>query len=163
MTSCTCGSERRRLDTYTGLAGPGPTLVERPEPAVLPAAEAATRRSLEISPTFSGNHWLLGRIFLERGQPDAALHEMEIESPDGGRDAGLAIAYHALGRLAESDRSLALLTAALGLVLAWAPDVTAEFNWRYQLPMVVLLPISAALAWTRLRGQPGTTATPSTD
>lgn len=60
-------------------------------------------------------------------------------------------------------RSLALLTAALGLVLAWAPDVTAEFNWRYQLPMIVLLPISAALAWTRLRSQPATTATPSTD
>jgi hypothetical protein len=56
-------------------------------------------------------------------------------------------------------RSLALLSAALGFGLAWAPDVIAEFTWRYQLPVVVLLPMAAAMAWTRLHsgpsGQPG--------
>lgn len=62
-------------------------------------------------------------------------------------------------------RPLVLLTLALALGLIAVPDVTAEFVWRYQLPLVVFLPASAALAWTRLRGrsQPGTTATPSTD
>jgi hypothetical protein len=55
-------------------------------------------------------------------------------------------------------RSLALLSAALALALSWAPDVTAEFTWRYQLPLVVLLPMAAALAWTRLRTESGTTA-----
>lgn len=59
-------------------------------------------------------------------------------------------------------RPLALLATLIGLGLALAPDFTAEFTWRYQLPLVILLPIGAALAWTRLR-QPGTTATPSTD
>ncbi|MDX6358910.1 MAG: hypothetical protein QOH37_1964, partial [Nocardioidaceae bacterium] len=47
----------------------------------------------------------------------------------------------------------------------------AEFVWRYELTLFTLLPMSAALAWTRLRAprterddpQPGTTATPSTD
>jgi hypothetical protein len=65
-----------------------------------------------------------------------------------------------------------LLTLALPLVLIAVPDVTAEFVWRYQLPLVVLLPLSAALGWTRLRAvrrpapaadQPGTPATASTD
>jgi choline-glycine betaine transporter len=62
-----------------------------------------------------------------------------------------------------------LLVLPLGLSLV--PDLTAEFVWRYELTLFTLLPMSAALAWTRLRalragrddGQPGTTATPSTD
>jgi hypothetical protein len=66
-----------------------------------------------------------------------------------------------------SLRPLALLTLALPLMLIAVPDVTAEFVWRYQLPLVTLIPLSAALGWTRVRGrvdgQPGTTATPSTD
>jgi hypothetical protein len=38
----------------------------------------------------------------------------------------------------------------MGLVLV--PDLTAEFTWRYQVPELVLLPVGAALGWTRLRG-----------
>ena len=63
-------------------------------------------------------------------------------------------------------RPLAVLLLALPLTLILVPDVTAEFVWRYQLPLVTMLPLSAALGWTRLRRprrQPGTTATPSTD
>jgi hypothetical protein len=54
-----------------------------------------------------------------------------------------------------SLRPLALLTLALPLVLVLVPDVTAQFVWRYQLPLVVLLPLSAALGWTRLRAAGG--------
>ena len=50
-----------------------------------------------------------------------------------------------------SLRPLALLTLALPLMLILIPDVTAQFVWRYQLPLVVVLPLSAALGWTRLR------------
>jgi uncharacterized membrane protein YhaH (DUF805 family) len=66
---------------------------------------------------------------------------------------------------APRTRPLAFLTLALGAGFVLVPDVTAEFVWRYQLPLLVLLPMSAALAWTRLRGggQPGTRATASTD
>ena len=69
------------------------------------------------------------------------------------------------GPQAPRTRPLALLTASLGIVLMFLPDATAEFIWRYQLPALVLLPMAAALAWTRLRGDvhPGATATPSTD
>lgn len=53
---------------------------------------------------------------------------------------------------ARSVRPLAVLLLALPLVLILAPDATAEFVWRYQLPLVTMLPLSAALGWTRLRG-----------
>lgn len=76
---------------------------------------------------------------------------------------------------AAPPRALLLLVLLSGLGLSLVPDVTAEFVWRYQLPLTMLLPLAAALAWTRLRdrgaavpaqdraeGQP-TRATPSTD
>jgi hypothetical protein len=50
-----------------------------------------------------------------------------------------------------SLRPLGLLTLAVPTTLVLVPDVTAQFVWRYQLPLVWLLPLSAALAWTRLR------------
>ena len=53
-----------------------------------------------------------------------------------------------------SLRPLILFTLALPLMLVLVPDVTAQFVWRYQLPLVTLLPLSAALAWTRLRPEP---------
>jgi hypothetical protein len=62
-----------------------------------------------------------------------------------------------------SLRPLALLTLAMPLMLIVIPVVTAQFVWRYQLPLVTMLPLSAALGWTRLRGQRGTRATASTD
>jgi putative flippase GtrA len=51
----------------------------------------------------------------------------------------------------------ALLLTGIGLMAA--PDVTAEFVWRYQLPAVLLVPLAAALAWTRLRA-PATSPAP---
>lgn len=79
--------------------------------------------------------------------------------------AGVGIAVRRPGQR-PSLRPLALLTLALPLVLIAVPDVTAQFVWRYQLPLVVLLPLSAALGWTRLRdggsrvgGEPATLST----
>jgi hypothetical protein len=55
-------------------------------------------------------------------------------------------------------RSLIFLLLSTGLGLVLVTDVTAEFVWRYQLPALVLVPMAAALAWTRLgwlsRGRP---------
>lgn len=64
---------------------------------------------------------------------------------------------------APETRPLAVLVLALGLGLVLVPDLTAEFTWRYQLPLVILAPVAAALALARTRAQPGTLATPSTD
>jgi hypothetical protein len=51
----------------------------------------------------------------------------------------------------RASRSLIFLTMSVGLGLVLVPDATAEFVWRYQMPAIMLLPMAAALAWTRLR------------
>jgi tetratricopeptide (TPR) repeat protein len=79
----------------------------------LEAAERDTRRSMAISPSFIGNRKLLGQILLLRGEPEAALVEMQAEVANV-RDLGLAFAYHALGRRAEADAALKEATRKLG-------------------------------------------------
>jgi TolB-like protein len=75
----------------------------------LAEAEAALRRVLEISGSYSGGHHDLGIVLLLEGKTDAALIEMEKETPLGGRAAGMAVVYQALHRLNESDAELAKL------------------------------------------------------
>jgi TolB-like protein len=70
-------------------------------------AEAAMRRVLEISPTFTWAHYSLGTALLLRSQPEAALAEYLKEPSDRGRLQGSAMAYSALGRKADSDAALA--------------------------------------------------------
>jgi TolB-like protein/Tfp pilus assembly protein PilF len=72
----------------------------------LAEAEAAIRRSLEISPTYSFGHYSVGVVLLARGQPEAALAEFSKEPIDGGPIAGSALAYFALGHKADSDSAL---------------------------------------------------------
>lgn len=50
-------------------------------------------------------------------------------------------------------RSMCLLLTVSGTALLLVPDFTAEFIWRYQQPALLLLPASAALAYTAFRGQ----------
>ena len=52
-------------------------------------------------------------------------------------------------------RSLCLLLMLAGVGLLLVPPVTSNFNWRYQLPALSLLPAAAALAWTSLRVRSG--------
>lgn len=49
-------------------------------------------------------------------------------------------------------RALTFLCLALPLLLILVPDVTAQFTWRYQLPLTGLLPMAAAFGLTRLLG-----------
>ncbi|CAN5274220.1 hypothetical protein BH20ACT3_BH20ACT3_01380 [soil metagenome] len=71
------------------------------------------------------------------------------------------------GRARHSgSRPMCLLLTLSGLALIVVPAVTTQFIWRYQLPALVLLPGSAALAFTALRDRhrvAGTVATPRTD
>jgi TolB-like protein len=76
----------------------------------LSEAEMELREVLELSPTYGQAHFYLGRILLAEGKPEAALDEMQREAPESGRDAGLAIIYHAIGRKGDSDAALARLT-----------------------------------------------------
>ena len=75
----------------------------------LAEAEAAIRRTIEISPTFSKAHYFLGVAQLLRGQSEMALAEIMKETDEGSRVSGLAIAYFALGRKFDSDAALAQL------------------------------------------------------
>ena len=75
----------------------------------LPEAEAAIRRALDIRPTYAYGHYYLGLFLLERGNREASLLEMEQETTDDGKQAGLAIVYYALGRREESDAALTRL------------------------------------------------------
>jgi tetratricopeptide (TPR) repeat protein len=73
----------------------------------LAEAEAALRRALEIRPTFPWAHWLIGLVTLWRGDRDGALLEIQKEPTDDGKQIGLAMVNHALGRRADSDAALA--------------------------------------------------------
>ncbi len=77
----------------------------------LAEAESANRRVLEISPTYVAGHYFLGIALLTEGKPEAALAEMLLETPVGGKFAGLAAVYSALHRTKEADAALARVEA----------------------------------------------------
>jgi TolB-like protein len=70
-------------------------------------AQAAIRRTLEISPTFANAHYCLGLVLLLRGQQDAAMVEVMKEGDEGARLAGSAIVSFAQGAKGDSDAALA--------------------------------------------------------
>ncbi|HWS61578.1 MAG TPA: TIR domain-containing protein [Steroidobacteraceae bacterium] len=68
------------------------------------------RRAIEIDPSFTFGHFELAMDLLALGQAEAALPEMQLESLEGGKMAGLARIYHSMGRNADSDVALARVT-----------------------------------------------------
>jgi TolB-like protein/Flp pilus assembly protein TadD len=78
------------------------------------AAESALRKSLSINSDIDFSHYLIGAIRLLQGRREEALREFEAEIGIPGRDAGLALVNHALGRKAESDAALARLVNESG-------------------------------------------------
>ena len=73
----------------------------------LPEAEAALRRALDIRPTYSWCRYYLGLLVLARGDRAGALIEMQQETDDAVKQAGLAIIYYALGRKVDANAALA--------------------------------------------------------
>jgi TolB-like protein len=73
----------------------------------LSEAEAALRRALDIRPTYSWCRYYLSLVLLARGDRDAALVEIQQETDDAVKQAGLAIVYYALGKKADADAALA--------------------------------------------------------
>jgi hypothetical protein len=78
------------------------------------------------------------------------------------------LAGFGVGRARGSGmRSVALVMSLIGAGLILVPAATSEFVWRYQLPLLTMLPAAAAIGLTALRGgRPqagGTAATASTD
>lgn len=80
----------------------------------LDQAEGAMRRALEIRPTYTWGHFILGLVLLARGHDDAALLEMQQETSDEVRQAGLAMVYYALGNKVDFDAALARMLKEQG-------------------------------------------------
>jgi TolB-like protein/Tfp pilus assembly protein PilF len=104
----------------------------RPDEAI-----AAFRTSLSLSPGRIGAQAGIGTALLLKGEPEAALAEMEQESSGALRLIGLARAYHALGRAADSDATLAELIEKyeqgwaynIAYVLAYRGEADLAFEW----------------------------------
>jgi TolB-like protein/DNA-binding winged helix-turn-helix (wHTH) protein/Flp pilus assembly protein TadD len=73
----------------------------------LAEAEAAIRRTVEISPTFTSAHFHLGVVLFARGQRETAAAEFLKETDNATHLEGSAIANFALGRKPDSDAALA--------------------------------------------------------
>jgi TolB-like protein len=103
----------------------------------LEEAEAAIRRTLDISPTHAFGHYWLGIVLLTRSQPDAALVEMLKVKDEAYRLSGSAMAFFALGRKADSDEALAQMAKRqadhdpfhMALVYAFRGESDEAFKW----------------------------------
>ena len=77
----------------------------------LDAAIASSRTVLSLAPGRGGAHAQLGIALLLKGDAQGALAEIEQETSEVWKMIGLPMAYHALGRKADSDAALAALIA----------------------------------------------------
>lgn len=101
------------------------------------AAIASYRTVLSLSPDNGSAHYQLGMVLLLKGDAKAALAQIERETSDPYRMIGLPMAYHALGRKAESDRALSALIAKyekdapynIADVYAYRGETDKAFEW----------------------------------
>ncbi len=95
------------------------------------------RTALSLSPGMSQARYQIGVALLFQGKALEALAEFEQESSDIWRRLALSMAYHALGRKAESDAALAELIANhekdwaynISYVRAFRGEADEAFEW----------------------------------
>lgn len=98
---------------------------------------ASSRTTLRLSPEYVGAHYYVGLGLLFDGDAAGALLEIERESSPIYRQTGLPVAYHALGRKADSDNALTALIARFGeeaaayiaSVYAYRGESDPAFDW----------------------------------
>ena len=103
----------------------------------LDAAIASFRTVLSLAPRRGGAHSQLGTVLLLKNDAPGALAEMEQETTDMWKLNGMPMAYHALGRKAESDTALAALIAKyekdapfnIAYVFAFRGEADKAFEW----------------------------------
>ena len=101
------------------------------------AAIASFRTVLSLSPGPGGAHAELGNALLLKGDAQGALAEIEQETSELWKMIGLPMAYHALGRKADSDAALAALIAKyekdapsnIAYVYAFRGEADKAFAW----------------------------------
>ena len=82
-------------------------------------AIASWQTTIALSPGFIGAWYNIGNAQLARGQSELALASFQKEPSEVWRLIGLPMAYHALGKKAESDAALAKLVAEHATVAAY--------------------------------------------
>ena len=100
-------------------------------------AISAFRNVLTLSPTYFGAHYRIGTALLAKGEPAAALIEMQQEPDEEYRVKGTAVAMHDLGRQEEFEKLFAELRDRWGEqwpsevahVYAWIGEADAAFEW----------------------------------
>jgi TolB-like protein len=91
----------------------------------LDAAIASYRTVLSLAPGRGAAHADLGNALLLKGDAQGALKEIEQETSELWKMVGLPMAYHALGRKADSDAALAALIAK------WEKDASSNIAYVY--------------------------------
>ena len=100
-------------------------------------AIARWRTALALSPGFIGANYSIGAALRLQGKPEAALAATQQETSEVWRRIGLPMAYHALGRKADSDAALAALIAKyekdapynIACVYAYRGEADKAFAW----------------------------------
>jgi tetratricopeptide (TPR) repeat protein len=103
----------------------------------LDAAIASYRTVLSLSPGRGGARAELGNALLLKADAPGALSEIEQETSELWMMVGLPMAYHALGRKADSDAALAALIAKyeknassnIASVYAYRGEADKAFAW----------------------------------
>ena len=101
------------------------------------AAIASYRTVLSLAPGRGGANAELGNALLLKGDAQGALAEIEQETSEVWKMIGLPMAYHALGRKADSDAALAALIAKwekdspsnIAGVYAFRGEADQAFEW----------------------------------
>jgi serine/threonine-protein kinase len=93
--------------------------------------------ALDLSPGHIASHFGIGLALLGKGEPEAALEAMRQEPDEEWRVIGLALIYHALGRNAESDSTLAesiekneaAAAYNIAYIYAYRGEADSAFQW----------------------------------
>ena len=132
---------------------------------VLDQAAAAYRHLIEIHPTRAGAHFRYGLVLLSQHEPQAALEQFERDEP-WYREAGVPLAFDALGRHCDADRALAIaernwgsgMAYQISYVYAARGDVDRAVAWlerAYRQRDAGLLTITRDPMLRSLTGNPG--------
>jgi len=100
-------------------------------------ATASLRTVLSLAPGRGAAHANIGNALLQKGDAPGALAEIAQETSENWKMIGLPMAYHALGRKADSDAALAALIAKyekdgpfnIAYVYAYRGEADKAFEW----------------------------------
>ncbi len=103
----------------------------------LDAAIVSSQTALKLSPGLLRARYQICEALLQKGEPEAALDVAQQEPLPGYRLMGQALAYHALGKAAESDAALASLIEVseqvaaynIAYILAYRGEADPAFMW----------------------------------